>query len=326
MVWLFRFLLGFVEFEFFGGFYEDFLTRCFKDGVEIKETMLTDGGFKAVCSIKTYKQLHKIALKNGGKVRILKKKGLPFLLLPLKNRLGFFTGALAFVVIISFLGGFVWNVELVGNERVSDAELGAFLDKNGVKSGVMWSGIDREKIAWEMMGGFSDIAWAHINKIGTTARVEINETNIPPEKDNGDSNKLQGITVFRKQLEVVTSREQSKIKTEKQKTYKTILFFGAKIPLYLNKEKGVFSDSRESKITIRDTELPVGCLFENEKWIACEKVLLTDAELLELSKKRLRFEEEKAFDSYEIINKTTDFSIDESKCVITASYIVKSKE
>ncbi len=33
-----------------------------------------------------------------------------------------------------------------------------------------------------MMSDFDDIAWAHINKKGTTAIVEINETTQKPEE------------------------------------------------------------------------------------------------------------------------------------------------
>ena len=100
MIKLFRFLLGYVEFEFINGFSEGFINDCFEKEILIQNITLCENGFNAICRISTYKQLHKIALKNGGKVKILKKHGLPFFLAPLNERTGFILGAVLFAFIL----------------------------------------------------------------------------------------------------------------------------------------------------------------------------------------------------------------------------------
>ncbi len=323
MIWFFRWMFGYVLFFFKGGFAEDFLTDCFSDGIEIRDVALNDDGFTAACNIKTYRKLHRYALRHGGRVKIIKKKGLPFILLPLKNRFGFFVGMLVFVVIISFLSSFIWNVEIVGNSRLSDTAISAYLDNHNLKTGTMWSSIDRDSFCWDMMSDFDDISWVHINKIGTTARVEINETKLA-DKD-GDKEKLQGINVFRKELQVVAYREQKDITVKNRKKYICLHFFTADIPLYIKKEKGDISNQRESFLTIRDTKIPIGITEYEECFLLSSSKTLNDDVLLELARKKMKFQEEKEFDEFEIINKSENHKIDADKCVINTSYIIRRK-
>lgn len=316
-------MFGYVKFTFTGGFAEDFLTECFSNGIEIRDVSVSNDGFAARCNLKTYKKLHHYAFRHGGKVKIIKKSGLPFILLPLKNRIGFFVGMLAFVIIISFLSCFIWNVEIVGNNRISDTSISAYLDNHNIKSGVMWSSISRSAVCWDMMSEFEDISWVHINKVGTTARVEINETKLADTE--GDDDKLKGINVFRKELQVIAYREQKDVTVKSRKTYKRVHFFTADIPLYLKKEAGEISAESESYLTIKDVQLPIGITEYEEQYLSSQSRTLTDEELFALAQKKMSFQEEKEFDGYEIINKTESHEIDADKCVLNASYIIKRK-
>lgn len=323
MTYLFSLLFGFVEFEFKGGFHENFINDCFKNGIDIKNVALTDDGFRAVCSIKTYKSLHRTALQHGGVVKVVKKRGLPFKLAPLKNRIGFFAGIVAAIVIISFLEGFIWNVEIVGNSRINESSIESFLQSNALESGVMWSSVDRDSLCWAMMSEFDDIAWVHINKIGTTARVEINETKKADDIKNDD--KLKGITVFRRELQAVAYREQKELSIKSIKNYKTVEFFSLSIPLYLKKQTGDLSEKSVDMLTIKDVELPIGIVNETEKFLNSSPIMLNDKEVLALAKKKLAQSEKKEFDGFEIINSYSEHNIDDDKCVITGYYIVRSK-
>lgn len=322
MIYLFRWLLGYVEFEFTDGFYEGFINACFERAIDIKGIALTENGFSAFCLIPCYKKLHRIALANGGKVHITAKKGLPFLLLPLKNRLGFALGAFLFALIISFLGCFIWNVELVGNDRISDAALMQYLANNGIRSGAMWSSAERERLAWQMMSEFDDIAWVHINKIGTTARVEINETRKSPIPDE---RRLKGIKALRTELEAVAIRKQSRITIKSVKKYYRVKFFALDLPLYFSKRQGDIEETDERSLKIRSTPLPVGITIYTEKHLLSDSYELTDSELEALAKKKLSFEEEKEFDGFVIINKSISTTLDEDKCIVKGAYVIREK-
>lgn len=275
----------------------------------------------ASCGIRTYKSLHRIALHHGGKTKIIRKKGLPFILKPLKNRTGFFIGAVLFIFIISFLESFVWNVEIVGNERVSNTMITSFLESGNLKSGAMWSSIDRDKLEWDMMSEFEDISWVHINKTGTTARVEINETTEKPAEQNEDN--LKGVKVFRKELQTVAYRQQSKISIADSKSYKRLVFFSAEIPLYIKIRQGDIEEESTKMLTIKNTVLPVGITAKTEKFLTSSSYDLSDKELLELAKKKLSYLEKKELDGYTIINKSPKYETDRDKCTVTCAYVVR---
>lgn len=322
MIRLFRWLFGYVKFSFNKGFYEDFLTECYKKAINIYDIVLFDGGVTAYCNVKVYKKLHTIAHAHGGTVKIIKKHGLPFLLRPLKNRLGFFVGIIICMAVISFLGSFIWNVEIVGNNSVSDAAINSYLENNNLKSGVMWSSVDTAKLEWGMMSEMEDLSWVHINRLGTTARIEVNEITKKPVPND---DKLKGVNVMRKELEAVAYREQKNMKIKSTKRYKKLCFFSAEIPLYFKRETGDITKQSSKFLTVKETALPIGIYFYEEVFLSSKPKSLSDDELTKLAKQKLTYLERREFDGFEIINRKDDIALSEDRCVIKTSYIVKRK-
>ena len=322
MIRLFRWIFGYVRFYFKNGFTEDFLSQCFKEGIELRQIKAADDYITAECNLKNYKKLHKIAHNSGGITRVIDKRGLPFILLPLKNRYGFFAGVLCFCAIISFLNAFIWNVEITGNDSVSDRAIMTYLENNNLKQGVMWSSVDREKLSWDMMSEFEDFSWVHINKIGTTARIEVNEVRQAPEADN---DKLEGKDVFRKELTVTVNRQQAQVKLKDTKSYYRLNFFTADIPLYFNKKIGDVSQKSQKMLNVKDTQLPIGYTKCEEVFYSSVTRELSDSELKALAKKRMEYKQQQELDGFEIVNKTEDYQLDETKCTATFSYIIRRK-
>lgn len=180
LIRLLRWILGYVKFSYNGGFKENFLNDCYSKGINLKNISTSDDGICAEASIKVYKKLHKIALVHGGRVKIHKKIGLPFKLHPLNNRWGMLAGAVYFIVFISFMGGFIWNITVTGNNRVTEVKIVDYLASNGFLIGVRWNDVDKERLEDIILTEFDDIAWISINKLGSTASIEINETVKPP--------------------------------------------------------------------------------------------------------------------------------------------------
>lgn len=96
LIKLINWLSGYVIFTFSGGFTDGFINRCFQEKINIKNIVNHKNGVTARCSIKAYKRLHTLALRSGGKVKIVKKKGLPFILRPLKGQMGRFRRTVVF--------------------------------------------------------------------------------------------------------------------------------------------------------------------------------------------------------------------------------------
>lgn len=184
LISFFRWLLGYVKFSYTGGFREDFINDCYGKGIYLKNIRSKKNELTAETKIEQYKTLHQIAFSHGGKVKIFKRKGFPFLLSPLNNRWGFFVGIVYLIFFISFMGGFVWNITVSGNNRVTEVKIVDYLAKNGFKIGTRWDHTDKEQLEVSIMAEFEDVAWISINKIGSTASIEINETVHKPDMVN----------------------------------------------------------------------------------------------------------------------------------------------
>lgn len=322
MIWIFRLLLGYVKFTFSGGFCEGFVNDCFTLGADIKNVELKNGALTAGCAAWEYKKLHRIAYCNGGRVKIVRKYGLPFLLSPLKNRFGFFIGAVLFCFIISFFGAFVWNVEIVGCERVSEANIRTYLEQNGLKSGAMWSAFDRDALEYDLQSEFEDLSWAHINKIGATARVELNERRLA---ETPNENELKGIDAERREISVNVSRQQSRIYLTSTKKYYTLRFFSLKVPLHFKINKCDAELEYQKKLNIKGVDLPIGFSVTEEQFLRADKYELTDKELKALALRRLNIKEKQEFDGYETVNKNITYNIEQDFCTATGAYVIRKR-
>ena len=187
-----QWLVGYVEFSFSGGFGADFLNECFQLGLNVYK-IRDDSRLTALCPVQAYKYLHRIAFRHGGKVRIIKKCGLPFYASRLMSRSGLAVGCVLCVVLFCFLSGFVWNIEYVGNTTIEQSRIEAFLDKNDFRIGAHWDVDEKKKLEDLMLASFDEIAWVHINRIGTTARVEIQEATPKPSIESKDYTNLTAV-------------------------------------------------------------------------------------------------------------------------------------
>lgn len=192
LIKLINLISGYVIFTFTGGFSDKFINLCYEENINIKNIIYSDKALRARCSVNAYKKLHRIALQSGGRLRIVKKRGLPFLLHPLKDRWGVFAGLLLFVFMTSFLGGYIWNITVIGNDTLQQAAIVDFLAQNGFKTGARWEQTDKENLEFAVMAEFDEVAWISINKLGCLAQVEIRETVKQPEVE--DNTKITNVT------------------------------------------------------------------------------------------------------------------------------------
>ena len=373
LISFFRWLFGYVKFSYKGGFREDFINDCYSAGAQLKNLREENGALTAETRIKTYKKLHRLAFAHGGRVRILKKKGFVFLLSPLKNRWGLLTGALFAVFFILFMGGFIWNITVTGSNRVNDVKIVDYLAQNGFKIGTHWSTTDKERLEISVMSHFEDVAWISINKIGSTAFVEIDETVDKPEMTEKKITNVRaardgvivGVTAHGgwpavKKGDAVTkgdllisgvhesevdkknhyahasgevlaqvsenvklnvSRRQTKKSYLYEKEYKTLYFFGLKIPLYPKKdESDAEKDVKTEYLVINSYRLPLGIITEKAEYYKTEERLISDNELEALAKSALEKEKKERFANCEILSEKVEIKTNDDGCVLTARY------
>ena len=76
---------------------------------------------------------------------------------------------------------FIWDIEVVGNERLTEGEILRALSECGVAEGCFWPGSDVEELRSEMLLRLDELAWMTMNVHGSRARVLVLEREELPE-------------------------------------------------------------------------------------------------------------------------------------------------
>lgn len=122
-----------------------------------------------------YKRMRHIARKCGCRVKINKRRGVPFFLHRYRKRKVFIVGVVLFFVLIKVNSFFVWDVEVVGNESDISGEIVSQVEELGVKRGVLKSKIDVNELSRKLMVKRDDLSWAGIELDGMKLKVKVVE-------------------------------------------------------------------------------------------------------------------------------------------------------
>jgi len=119
------------------------------------------------------------AEKKGFKVKAVKNTGLFCFAEKVIKRPGLTLGLAILIMAIYASSLFVWDINVIGNENVSDEDIKNNLRKIGLCEGVLKSRIDPGSIRNRYIISDSRISWMSVILYGTTANVEVIESEIP---------------------------------------------------------------------------------------------------------------------------------------------------
>lgn len=109
-----RFVCGYVRFQVTGVFIERFLNLASRNGINLWDGTKTETQYTGHTLMKHYKKLRPFAKKTGVHMQIEERFGWPMWRRKYRKRVGLVVGILLFFGILSFLGNFVWTIEVVG--------------------------------------------------------------------------------------------------------------------------------------------------------------------------------------------------------------------
>lgn len=179
---LLNYILGYINIEVEGYFIERFINLCKTKSIPLwnskrkKATLLNTN-----IGINDLKKIAKLIKQTKCKVKIKRKKGLPFIFNKYKKRKIFFIFLLLIIIGIMTLSNFVWNIEVIGNEAISKEEIIDALKQEGLSIGTWKTNIKTQEIINKMRLVRSDLAWIGIEIKGTNATVKIVEANLKPD-------------------------------------------------------------------------------------------------------------------------------------------------
>ena len=182
-----HFINGYVNITVEGYYIERFINICNTKKIELwnlkrKNSILLN----ASVDIARFKELRDVCKKTKCKIKINKKKGLPFTIKKYKKRKVFLILLLVLLLIIFILAQFVWNIEIQGADNIPREEILALVQENGLAVGKLKNSVDTKEVINKIRLERDDIAWAGIEMEGTNVIIKLVEADEKPEIVNED--------------------------------------------------------------------------------------------------------------------------------------------
>lgn len=181
---LLRMARGSVEFTVSGKYPERFINITSRHQVRLWRVRRKDDGFTACMYRSDYRHIRPLARGAGVRLRIVKKSGLPTYLFRYRERVGILIGACVFILTVFVMSLFVWSVDIVGLETLSQAEMQEVLREHGLYVGAFKPSLDVQKLSRDVMIERHEIGWMAVNVTGSYASVEVKEEALPPEVED----------------------------------------------------------------------------------------------------------------------------------------------
>ena len=178
--WL-RSLRGYVRFSVEGEGTERFFSLLSRNGYQVFSTAPTSQGMQACLPVGQYRKIRSYAKKCGVHVHVVQRYGCRFVVHRYRKRAGIFLGCGAFLLFLWVMSGFLWKVEVVGDEGVDSQQVLQQLEQVGVHVGAWKGNIDVTMAQWTMLRDSPDLAWIAINIQGSTATVDVRSQVKAPE-------------------------------------------------------------------------------------------------------------------------------------------------
>lgn len=184
MIWLWRFLQGYLTITFCGEKAEQILNAAAKNRINFWNLRCKKDSIIGNISIKNF---YKLRIAKRGikcKVKIIEKKGLRFHTKKYISRTGFLIGLLSFFAILEILSNFVWIINIDGNKRISTEEILNSCKKIGITECMLKSKINNKYDAQRLLLEQKELAWGSFNLEGCILTVNISETEVSDKQES----------------------------------------------------------------------------------------------------------------------------------------------
>lgn len=157
---LLNFILGYIRISVEGYFIERFINICISKGVFLSNLERNKSSLLyADIQISDFVKVCKVVKSTKCRVKIISKKGVPFLLKRYRKRKIFGISLGLILLLILGLSNFVWNIEIKSNEEIDKEELVSALKEYGLSVGMPKMKVDTKSIINELRLLRGDIAW-----------------------------------------------------------------------------------------------------------------------------------------------------------------------
>lgn len=172
---LFRYIQGYLKIRVVGYSPERFLNLCKNKKIDIWGLESVHNAYEMYIKITGFRKLKPILRKTRTKVMIEERIGLPFFFYKYRKRNLFFAGIFLCFILVYGLTFFVWNIDVQGNQRITDEVIIEYLETKQVSHGMAKHKINCEQIVKDIRKKFDEIIWVSVSVEGTRLFVHVKE-------------------------------------------------------------------------------------------------------------------------------------------------------
>ena len=162
-----------------------FVNLCRNNGIELRHLVRRENAIQMEIDAENFKKLRPLVRKTHVKIHILNRHGPAFFFYRHKRRWWFLLGMMVFAGMIYILSLFVWQIDIDGNRKYTDALILQALAKMDVKTGCRKSEIDLPKIEEELRMMYNEITWVSASIAGTKLQIELREGDLKISGSSG---------------------------------------------------------------------------------------------------------------------------------------------
>lgn len=162
-----------------------FVNLCRNNGIELRHLVRRENAIQMEIDAKNFKKLRPLVWKTHVKIHILNRHGPAFFFYRHKRRWWFLLGMTVFAGMIYMLSLFVWQIDIDGNRKYTDALILQALAQMDVKTGCRKSEIDLPKIEEELRIMYNEITWVSASITGTKLQIELREGDLKISGSSG---------------------------------------------------------------------------------------------------------------------------------------------
>lgn len=168
-------MTGRIEISIIGAYCEEYLSELFKSGIRLRSVRNENGVITATAQRTDYLKIARLSRDFGVRVRITKKTGAYYKFRHFRKKEGIIVGLVLTSIIVLTLQRFIWEINISGNEAISDNFIINQLNLNGISIGSIASDIDTELTERRILNEVDGIGWINIDINGSRIDVDISE-------------------------------------------------------------------------------------------------------------------------------------------------------
>lgn len=177
-----KYFFGYVRIAVEGYYIERFINICTNSKILIWN-LKREKGVKLYLNIgiQDYYKAVKIAKKLQCKIKIVKKRGVPFIINKYRKRKIFVVSLLIIIIALCISSNYIWNIEIQIEDNMNMDNIIEDVKLAGLETGMKKSDINTEEITNKIRLKRNDISWIGIKLKGTNAIVKIVKAKEAPE-------------------------------------------------------------------------------------------------------------------------------------------------